>query len=151
MLFRSDSSLNMNTFFDKCYKKASSRLNLLSKLRHELDTIAAKSIYQSMIMPTFTYCGFYLLCLTQTQTNKLESFHKRAERIVNRNCKNETVLLQSIPNANKKRACIFVKSCIDGKVIDCFKKYFVLSSHGKNTRNNTKMIRLPIIDRKSVV
>ena len=52
-----DSSLNMNTFFDKCYKKASSRLNLLAKLRHELDTNAAKYIYQSMIMPTCTYCG----------------------------------------------------------------------------------------------
>ena len=139
-----DSSLNMNTFFDKCYKKASSRLNLLAKLRNELDTNAAKSIYQSMIMPTFTYCGLQLLCLTNTQAKKMESFHKRAERIVNTNDENRTVL-QSISNANKKRACAFVKLCLDDEVMDSFKQYFVLCKHNKNTRNNAKMIRLPNI------
>ena len=86
-----------------------------------------------MIMPTFTYCGLQLLCLTNTQANKLESFHKRAERIVNTNDKNRTVL-QSISNANKKRACAFVKLCIDDEVIDSFKEYFVLCKHNKNTR-----------------
>ena len=48
------SSLNINTFFDECYKKASLRLNLLAKLQHELDTNAEKYTYKSMIMPTFT-------------------------------------------------------------------------------------------------
>jgi len=50
-----DSTLNLNSFFDTCYKKASSRLNLLAKLRYMLNTDASKSIYNSMILPTFTY------------------------------------------------------------------------------------------------
>ena len=78
-----DSTLNMNTFFEKCYKKASSRLSLLAKLRGDLDMKAAKAIYQSMILPTFTYCGILLPCNTRTQSEKLDSFHNRAEAIVN--------------------------------------------------------------------
>ena len=74
----------------------------------------------------------------------MESFHKRAERIVNTNDENRTVL-QSISNANKKRACAFVKLCLDDEVMDSFKQYFVLCKHNKNTRNNAKMIRLPNI------
>ena len=97
-----DSSLNMNTFFDKCYKKASTRLNLLSKLRQEFDLHSAKSIYHSMILPTFTYCGIHLLHLTNTKSRRLDSFHRRAENVVNKQaetgstinhqCKQETCL-----------------------------------------------------------
>ena len=36
-----DGSLNLNSHFEKCYKRASSRLRLLSKLRKDLDTKAA--------------------------------------------------------------------------------------------------------------
>ena len=59
-----DSTLNLNTFFEKCYKKASSRLSLLAKLRGDLDMKAAKAIYHRMILPTITYCGILLLCNT---------------------------------------------------------------------------------------
>ena len=51
-----DGSLNLNSHFKKCYKSASSRLRRLSKLRKDLDTKAALSIYQSMIMPVFSSC-----------------------------------------------------------------------------------------------
>ena len=137
-----DSSLNMNSFFDTCYKKASSRLNLLAKLRHMLDIDAARYIYHCMILPTFTYCGLHLLHLTISREYKLASFHRRAERIVNAKD------IRSVTNANKKRACIFVKSCLEGEVIDPFINYFKLSSHNKNTRNNSKIIQLPLIKRE---
>ena len=132
----------MNSFFDTCYKKASSRLNLLAKLRHMLDIDAARSIYQCMILPTFTYCGLHLLHLTISHEYKLASFHRRAKRIVNAKD------IQSVTNANKKRACIFVKSCLEGEVIVPFINYFKLSSHNKNTRNNSKIIQLPLIKRE---
>ena len=73
----------------------------------------------------------------------MESFHKRAERIVNTNDENRTVL-QSISNANKKRACAFVTLCLDDDVMDSFKQYSVLYKHNKNTRNNAK-INIPNI------
>ena len=134
----------MSSFFEKCYKKASSRLSLLSKLGGELDVKAAMAVYQSMILPTFTYCGILLLCNTKTQLNKLHSFHKRAEAIVNRYSVNK-IPLQSVPNANKKRECILVRSCLDNKVIEPFKNYFQLIEHPIRTRNTSKIICLPKI------
>jgi len=73
-----DSTLNLNSFFDTCYKKASSRLNLLAKLRYMLNTDASKSIYNSMILPTFTYCGLHLLQLTNSQEYKLLSIKEQS-------------------------------------------------------------------------
>ena len=139
-----DSTLNMNTFFVKWYKKASSRRSLLGKLRRELDVKAAKAIYQSMILPTFTYCGILLLCNTRTQLDKLDSLRHRAGVIVNRNSVNK-ITLNSVSNANKKGACTLVRSCLDNKVIDPFRNYFLLIDHSKQTRNCSKIIRLPKI------
>jgi hypothetical protein len=61
-----DSSLNLNSNFDSCYKRAAGRLRLLEKLRIYLDQAAANAIYCSMILPTravkvvFKKCKFVL-------------------------------------------------------------------------------------------
>ena len=134
-----DSSLNTTPFFDKCCKKASSRLNLLTKVRYLMDVNVAKYIYQTMVLPAFKYCGLHLLCLSATQEDKLVSLHKRVERIM------ESKEFHSVSSINQKRACQFVKSCLDVDVVDPFNDYFTLPSHQKNTRNNAKMIILPRI------
>ena len=126
-----DSTLNMNTYFDKCYKNASSsRLNLLAKQREQLHVKAAKAIYESMI----TYCGFLLLYNTRTQSDKLDSFHNRGEAIINRK-QEAKISLQSVINANKKRACIIVRPCLHNNIIEPFKNYFQLIEHSIGTRN----------------
>ena len=50
-----DSSLNMNSHFDKTYKKMTGRLKLLDKLRHLLTTKAALNIVNSVI--------YHFLCI----------------------------------------------------------------------------------------
>ena len=107
-----NSSLYMIQFFDKCFKKASSLLNLLAKVGYLMDVNVTKSIYQTMVLPAFTYCRLYLLCLTATQEDKLVSLHKTAERIV------KSKEIRSVSSANQRRACQFVKSCLDGDLID---------------------------------
>ena len=77
-----DSSLNLNSDFDAKYKKASGRLQLLTKIRNNLDMETAKAIYGSMALPVLTYCGILNLKLTRTQENKLNSFHNRAMQII---------------------------------------------------------------------
>ena len=64
-----DSSLNLNTHFEKSYKGASGRLHLLAKVRQYLDVSSAKSLYKLIILPTFTYCRILQLKLTTTQAN----------------------------------------------------------------------------------
>ena len=80
-----DSTLNLNTYFDSTYKKGSSRLKVLHKIRQFIDSNCAGVIYQSMILPLFTYAGTLQLKYCNTQKNKLASFHKRAMQLVNTN------------------------------------------------------------------
>ncbi len=46
-----DQSLNMRLHLDKGYKKASSKLKLLSRMRPLLNRSAAESIYKAVIVP----------------------------------------------------------------------------------------------------
>ena len=71
-----DSKLNLNTHFDVCYKRASTRLRLLSKIRDSVNVDSARKIYQLMITPLLTYCGILNLNLTSTQVRKLVSLRE---------------------------------------------------------------------------
>ena len=54
-----DSSLNLNSHFEKYFKRVPSRLRLRGKLRDYLDLTSVKAIYRSLILLTFTYSGIY--------------------------------------------------------------------------------------------
>ena len=73
-----NSTLNLNSYFEKCCKKASSRLRLLKKLKPHLTDTSAKSIYLSMIVPTLTYCSITKINLTGQQLSKLDKIHSNA-------------------------------------------------------------------------
>ena len=45
-----DQTLNFATHFDKIYKKATGRLNLLRRIRSSIDYASAEQIYRTMIM-----------------------------------------------------------------------------------------------------
>ena len=139
-----DSTLNLNTHFEKCFKRASSRLRLLAKIRDSLDLTAAKAVYDSMILPTFTYCGVLQLKLTSTQVKRLSSFHDRCLRIINGHSKNPTAI-QSVVNAKNIRACKLVRKCLDNDICENFQGYFELQKHKTKTRNSQCLIRLPSI------
>jgi hypothetical protein len=66
-----DPSLNLGLHFESTYNKATGRLRLLSKIRGYVNNHTAKTIYESMIVPLFTYSGLVNLNLTQTNGNKL--------------------------------------------------------------------------------
>ena len=46
-----DQTLNFSTHFDKIYKKATGRLNLLRRIRSAIYSASAEEIYRTMIMP----------------------------------------------------------------------------------------------------
>ena len=79
-----DCTLNLNSHFDKRFKRGSGRLRLLARLRHCLNLRSAVAIYQSMILPIFTYCRILMLQLSHTQLSRLESFHCRSVKILSR-------------------------------------------------------------------
>ena len=101
-------SLILNSHFETTFKRASSRLRLLHKIRPQLNLLSAKAIYRGMIIPVLTYCGVLNLNLTTTQQDRLASFHKRALKII---------FAGSVPHPNfpsvvelkEKRACVLVR------------------------------------------
>ena len=52
-----DSSLHLESHFDKMYKRAAGRFNLLRRIRPLIDKSTAEKIYKAMIQPVFKYRG----------------------------------------------------------------------------------------------
>ncbi len=139
-----DSSLNLNSNFNTCYKKASGRLRLLAKIRSYIDHATAATIYNSMILPTFTYCGILQLKYTNTQLGRLSSLHSRSLKVVYGDIK-PNKKLTSVVNANRIRACKLVRKCLDKETCEQLQNHFKLQEHEKHTRNNKYTLKLPRI------
>ena len=106
--------MNIQEHFNLTYKKASSRLSLLSKLRFLLTDEAAKTMYQTMILPVVTYFCLVDLKSTETQKKRLESLDNRSRKIVNRNAP-----IITIQDYEKRHACKFVRKCLDCTRCEC--------------------------------
>ena len=138
-----DSTLNLNTNFELCYKRASGRLRLLSKLRCFLDSTTACKLYRSMIVPVVTYCGILNLKLTTGQSRKLAALHERAIRIIVTNSKECSVL--SPEKSKIKRACVLVHNILNNDICDALQSHITTHEHIKTTRNNKCLATLPRI------
>ena len=140
-----DSTLALNGNFNSKYKKLSSRLRLLSKLRPNLNVKAAKMIYMNIVIPVFTYCGTVNLNLSRTSLGKLDRIHERAIDIIT---KTNPVKLTPIMNYVKGHACQIVRTSITRQLPAPMTNYFELLSHSKSTRNNKLSIALPRVRTK---
>ena len=135
-----DQSLQLNSFFEDLFKKASQRLRLLERLRDTLTVHSSKVVYQAMIVPIITYCGILNLSISLTNRDRLNSFTRRAEKIIKHHS-NSTIQLQDIHQLYEKRACTIVNSILRQE-FDCnFEDYFELLEN--NTRNRGKLLKLP--------
>ena len=141
-----DSTLALNGNFNSKYKKLSSRLRLLSKLRPNLNVKAAKMIYTNIVIAVFTYCGTVNLNLSTTLLGKLDRIHERAIGIIT---KTNPVKLTPIMSYVKRRACQIVRTSITRQLPAPMTNYFELVSHSKSTRNNKLSIALPRVRAKA--
>jgi len=132
-----DSSLNLNTHFASSYKKATSRLHYLGKLRQNMDTETAAAIYNSMIIPMFTYCNLVQLKNTETQMKRYASFERRARDIVR---PKENTKLRTILGSRKRAACEFVIGCIERNTCEDFYGYFSTIDHNFNQREQHRCV-----------
>lgn len=70
--------------FQKLYKKTAGRVNLLRHIRSSIYSFMAQRIYQSMIMPLFTYFGYISIGWSEfrkrMRPEASQSFHRNAVR-----------------------------------------------------------------------
>ena len=118
-----DSTLAMNGNFSSKYKKLSSRLRLLSKLRPDLNVKASKMIYTNIVIPVFTYCGTVNLNLSKISLGKLDRIHERAMCIIP---KTNTVKLTPIMTYVRRHACQIVRTSTTRQLPAPMTNYFKL-------------------------
>ena len=141
-----DSTLALNGNFNSKYKKLSSRLRLLPKVRPDLNVKASKIIYTNIVIPVFTYCGTVNLNLSRTSLGKLDRIHERAVGIIT---KTNTVKLTPIMTYVKRHACQIIRISITRQLPAPMTNYFELLSHSRSTRNNKLSIALPRVRTKA--
>ena len=71
---RLDQNLSLSEHIESVYKKASSRLYLMKRVRPQFTIDAA----QMILIPIFTYCSIITSLYTETTKKKISSFEKRA-------------------------------------------------------------------------
>ena len=136
-----DDTMTLNDNFQRFYKKASSRINLLSKIKKLLTADVAMKIYRTMILPILLYCSVIRMTMTTSQLNQLSSLERRVNRIIG-----ENKMVPCAANLMRKAACKLVRNIVDDKIENkFFCNYFELSEHSHNTRNKNILIRLPKI------
>ena len=86
-----DSSLNLESHFDKMYKRAAGSFNLLKRIRPLIDKSVAQKIYKAVIRPVFTYCGTLGLCWSRSRKNRIESIERRSQKVIGGNYQVQTV------------------------------------------------------------
>ena len=119
---------------------------LLRRIRSSIDTFSAQRIYQSMIMPIFTYCDYSSLGWSESRKRMIRSIKKRSLEIISPKCSPQNCDLRflTIDNFLQKKASCLVFDCLNGTACSPFKNYFQRLNHNAlNTRNNGKAAKLP--------
>ena len=109
-----DQLLNIVANFEQKYKKASSKLGLLRKLKTLMTIKAANAVYTMAIIPTLIYNCVVRLNLTRTQLKKLKSIEARASSMLKlKTC--------DLKHEIDKHAILLVRKCLNGSVFTTFK------------------------------
>ena len=137
-----DHHLSLQQQINKIYKKASSRLKLLQRIRPNISPHVAEKIYNVMIRPVLLYCYPVYISLGNNAKARLQSIQDRAHKIVTSD-NNISLKWDSLEQMRKRRISIDVFKSINGicteSLINIFKKF----DHGKNTRGNGSLLVLP--------
>ena len=139
-----DPTLNFETHFNKTYKKAAGRVNLLRKIRSSITCAAAESIYRAMIMPVFTYCSLITLSYSNTRRQLFRKIEHRGLSCISSGLENKTdIRIPSVDSYLKRKVSLCVFDCLLGNACTPFKNYFKRVNHNVNTRNRFSSIELP--------
>ena len=142
-----DKSLTLAGHLNKVIKKASSRTNLLNRIRHNVNPYTAKTIYKVMILPVMLYCGNAFINIADSRKQQFENIQMRALRIVNG--QSNSVQLPTVQQIRNKNCAVDVFKCLNGLAPSVYKDYFTRTCHTKSTRGNNKNLVLPRVRSES--
>ena len=134
-----NNTLNLSEHLTKSFKKSTSRLRLLRRIRFAINAETAATIYNAMVIPLLTYCPMVITPSIEKQKRKLNILENRARKIIGRN-----FITPDITTIMRKRCCVQVFRSLNGNICENFNSYFQLIDT-RSGRSNGKTIRLPRI------
>ena len=102
-----DQSVSMRLHLDKVYKKASSKLKLLSRMRPLLTRSATGSVCKAVIVRGILYCSTPVLKIAGIDCRKFESLQKSFKDYLRKTTEKDCKLM-SIERNKKYKACLLV-------------------------------------------
>ena len=133
-----DDTMTLNDNFNRTYKAASLRLQLLGKMKSFTTVKTTYAIYTSMIIPLLTYSYPIQLIFTKTQLDCFSSVDRRAKAML----PNESQPA-STHNYLKREYVNIVKKYLNKEFAsDISDNYFEMIDHSMNTRYNKHCIKL---------
>ena len=134
-----DRRLNMNQHIENVFKRASSRIKLLRKIRHSVTPYVAETIYKKMILPLMLYCSnVYVL----SPLNRFQYLQDRARKTVYNNTKS-TNEWRTVSCEAKQRCVMDVFKMVNNiRTPENFTQYFSKQAHKINTHGNNNLLKL---------
>ena len=128
--------------------RARKRLGMLRRIRGNLTSDCANSIYTAYIRPIMDYCDTMWNCCGVGNSSSLERLQRRAVKIVSKMSNSDRALdylkWPSLVNRPESHVNELVKRCMKEHCPQFFKKYFTFNSsvHNPITRQ-MNMLHLP--------
>ena len=136
-----DKNLTFSDHLEKTAKKATSRVKLLSRIRHNISPYTAEIIYKVTILPILLYCNNVFLHMAPSKKALFENIQKRALKVINGYRHN--VKMEKVSSIRNKMCALEVFKSLNGVSSHAFQNYFTRINHSQRTRANTKNIVLP--------
>jgi len=136
-----DKNLTFSDHLEKTAKKATSRVKLLSRIRHNISPYTAEIIYKVTILPILLYCNNVFLHMAPSKKALFENIQKRALKVINGY--RHSVKLEKVSSIRNKMCALEVFKSLNGVSPHAFQNYFTRINHSQRTRANTKNIVLP--------
>ena len=134
-----DPNQNVRSYFDKTYKRAAGRVNPLKSIRPSIDQKCTERIYNTMILPIFTYCESLGLVWSDKLKSLIKNVEQRSVGIIG----NRSLKHPSVENTIKCKSGQLVFDCLLDNLCSPFKSYFERQDHFKSTRKDGFSVKLP--------
>ena len=138
-----DEHIFWNSHVKYILSRAGKRLEMLGRIRGNLTSHCADSIYTTYIRPIMYYCDTVWNCCGVGNSTSLERLQRLAAKIVSKIGDKALKYLKwpSLVTRRENHANKLVKRCIKGQCPQFFKNYFIFnrSVHNRTTRQINKL------------
>ena len=146
-----DDELKWNLHIEQLCKKVGKMINYLARLKHFLNTVALKTIYNVAILPHFDYADIVWQSASKTSLDHLQKLQNRAARIIlNVNpyehkptCELHDLLdIEMLDRRRMKHMLSFVYKILHDMTPDYMQEYFVFKTTPYDLRRS-EVLALP--------